>query len=90
VLADRKFEYCHQGKAMDFIKSGEIKTGDGRNPSHIVLREVKKGTYATHIRVLPPEGDPFFILGRYFFKLNEAEADFLQRDLELNGPRETK
>ncbi|MBZ5553674.1 MAG: hypothetical protein LAO21_13200 [Acidobacteriia bacterium] len=75
---------------MDFIKSGEIKTGDGRNPSQIVLREVKKGTYATHIHVLPPDGEPFFILGRYFFKMEEAVADFVQRDLELNGPSEAR
>jgi hypothetical protein len=89
-MAERRIEFCHQGNAMDFIKSGEIKTGEGRNPSHIVLREVKKGTYATHIRVLPPDAEPFLILGHYFFKLEEAETDFVKRDFELNGPHESK
>lgn len=71
---------------MDFIKSGEIKTLDGRHPSQIVLRLVKQGTYATHIRVIPPDGEPYFILGHYFFALEDAQDDFDRRDLELNGP----
>ncbi len=74
---------------MEFLKSGEIKIADGRNPSQIVLREIRKGTYATHIRVLPPESEPYFILGHYFFKLEEAEEDFVRRDLELNGFRQS-
>lgn len=68
------------------LLTGEVKTGDGKYPSRIVLREVKPGTFATHIKVLPPDRDPYFILGRYFFKREEAEVDFYRRDRELEGP----
>jgi hypothetical protein len=61
----------------------EIKTAEGRYPSQVVLREVKSRTYATHIKVLPPGEEPYFILGRYFFNRDEAEADFHKRSREL-------
>jgi len=72
---------------MNQIQISEIKIAEGRYPSQIVLREVKPGTYATHIKVLPPDAEPYFILGRYFFKLEEAEADFCKRIKELEGPQ---
>jgi hypothetical protein len=72
---------------MTLLQSSEIKNSEGRYPSQIVLREVKPGTYATHIKVLPPEVDPYFILGRYFFKREEAEMDFQTRIQELEGPQ---
>jgi hypothetical protein len=67
------------------LSVSEIKTAEGRYPSQIVLREVKSRTYATHIKVLPPGEKPYFILGRYFFNRDEAEADFHQRSRELEG-----
>ncbi len=67
------------------LKESEIQAGRDRYPSRIVLRRVKEKTYATHIEVLPPGGDPYFILGRYFFNLGQAEADFLRRTSELDS-----
>jgi len=61
----------------------EIKTAEGRYPSQVVLREVRSRTDATHIKVLPPGEEPYFILGRYFFNRDEAEADFHKRSREL-------
>ncbi|PYV43534.1 MAG: hypothetical protein DMG06_10190 [Acidobacteria bacterium] len=75
---------------MNLIQTSEIKMAEGRYPSQIVLREVKPGTFATHIKVLPPDADPYFILGRYFFRLEEAEADFHKRIKELEGPQNRK
>jgi hypothetical protein len=49
------------------------------------LRQVKEKTYATHIKVHPPNGEPFFILGHYFFKLEDAEEDFRRRAIELGA-----
>lgn len=71
---------------MELLKTGEVKIKDGRHPSQMVLRKIKDGTYATHIKVSPLDADSFFILGHYFFKLEEAEADFIKRDRELEGP----
>jgi hypothetical protein len=68
------------------LKSGVIKQSPGRHPSQIVLRQIKPGTFATHIKVLPPNAEPYFILGHYFFKREEAEADFETRLTELDGP----
>ena len=60
-----------------------IKTAEGRYPSQIVLREVRSKTYATHIKVHPPGEEPYLILGRYFFSLDEAQNDFHKRSQEL-------
>lgn len=70
---------------IEVLKESEIQAGTDRYPSRIVLRRVKERTYATHIEVLPPGSDPYFILGRYFFKLEEAEADFRRRTGELEA-----
>jgi hypothetical protein len=72
---------------MTIIRTGEIKESEGRHPSQIVLRQVKPGTFATHIKVLPHDSEPYFILGHYFFKREEAEKDFQQRLAELDGPQ---
>jgi len=72
---------------MTSLQSSQIKKSDGRHPSQIVLREIKPGTFATHIKVLPPDAEPYFILGHYFFKREEAEADFQKRIAELDGPQ---
>jgi hypothetical protein len=72
---------------MTVLKAGEITKSNGRHPSQIVLRQTKPGTFATHIKVLPPDTEPRFILGRYFFKREEAEADFENRITELKGPQ---
>lgn len=73
-------------ESIAVIQVGEIKTGEGRYPSQIMLRKVSPTTYATHIKVLPPDAEPYFILGHYFFSLEEAEADFHNRCKELGGP----
>jgi hypothetical protein len=67
------------------LQASEVRECEGRYPSQIVLRQVKEKTFATHIKILPPEGEPYFILGRYFFKLDEAETDFQKRIVELNS-----
>lgn len=65
------------------LRESEIKIAEGRYPSQMVLRQVKEKTYATHIKVHPPDAEPYFILGHYFFSLQEAEADFQRRVTEL-------
>jgi hypothetical protein len=65
------------------LRESEIKVAEGRYPSQMVLRQVKEKTYATHMKVHPPEGEPYYILGHYFFKLEDAEADYRRRAIEL-------
>jgi hypothetical protein len=67
------------------LQVSDVRECEGRYPSQIVLRQVKEKTFATHIKILPPDGEPYFILGRYFFKLDEAETDFQKRVVELNS-----
>lgn len=67
------------------IKTGQIRESEGRYPSQVVLRQIKEKTFATHIKVQPPGAEPYFILGRYFFNLEEAEADFKKREAELKA-----
>ena len=50
-----------------------------------MLRRVKEKTYATHLKVIPPDAEPYFILGNYFFDLKIAQADFERRVRELAG-----
>ena len=69
----------------EFLAS-EIKTAEGKYPSQIVCRQVKPKTFATHIKVHPPDREPYFILGNYFTKREEAEANFHKRVTELEGP----
>ena len=71
--------------AGEVLKRSETKEGKDRYPSRIVLRRVRDKTYATHVEVMPPGGVPYFILGRYFFVLDEAERDFLSRTKEIEG-----
>ena len=68
------------------LLASEIKTAEGKYPSQIVLRQVKPKTFATHIKVHPPDREPYFILGNYFTKREEAESDFYKRVTELEGP----
>lgn len=67
------------------LEASVVKIAEGRYPSQIVLRQVKPTTYATHIKVHPPGAEPYFILGRYFFNLDEATVDFNKRSRELDG-----
>jgi len=69
----------------EVLEMSAIRTAQGRYPSQIVLRRVKEQTYATHLKILPPGGEPYFILGTYFFKLEDAKADFKRRKLELES-----
>lgn len=71
---------------IEEILASEVKTAEGKFPSQIVLRKVKATTFATHLKVLPPERDPYYILGHYFTKREEAEADYYRRIQELEGP----
>lgn len=72
-------------ETQDALRASEIRTAEGRYPSQIVLRQVKEKTFATHLKVMPPEGEPYYILGSYFFSLEEAQADFERRKAELEG-----
>jgi hypothetical protein len=72
-------------ETLEELSASEIRTAQGRYPSQIVLRRVRERTYATHLKVLPPDAEPYFILGCYFFDLQEAQADFQRRKLELEG-----
>ena len=67
----------------ELLGQSEILTAEDRFPSRIVLRKVKERTFATHMEICPAEGEPYFILGRYFFNLGEAQEDFRRRILEL-------
>jgi hypothetical protein len=67
------------------LQESEIIVSKGRYPSQMVLRQVKDKTYATHIKVLPPAAEPYYILGHYFFSRQEAEADFRKRAIELGA-----
>jgi hypothetical protein len=67
----------------EVLQESKILEAEGRHPSRIVLRKVKAKTYATHVEVMPPDDEPYFILGRYFFEKSEAEADFTKRISEL-------
>jgi hypothetical protein len=69
----------------EVLSASEIRTAEGRYPSQVVLRRVKETTYATHLKVMPPETDPYFILGSYFFRLEDAQADFQRRKFELEA-----
>jgi len=69
----------------ELVSASEIRQMEGRYPSQIVLRRIKEKTYATHLKVLPPDAEPYFILGCYFFSLEEAQADFQKRKIELEG-----
>ena len=71
----------------EILEIGEILTAEDRFPSRIVLRRVREKTFATHIEIHPPGGEPYFILGRYFFNLGEAQMDFRRRILELQGTK---
>jgi len=72
---------------MTLLQASEIRASEGKYPSQIVLRQVSSSTYATHIKVLPPNAEPYFVLGHYFFKHEEAAADFQKRLVELEGPQ---
>jgi hypothetical protein len=72
-------------KTQETLRASEIRTGEGRYPSRIVLRQVKEKTYATHLEVMPPDAEPYHILGKYFFSLEEAQADFERRKAELEA-----
>jgi hypothetical protein len=67
------------------LKKSQTCTGPGRHPSQIVLRRINEKTFATHLKVMPPEAEPYYILGNYFFRLGEAEADFERRKSELES-----
>ena len=69
----------------EIVSASEVKETAGRYPSQIVLRRVKEKTYATHLKVIPPDAEPYFILGNYFFDLKIAQADFERRVRELAG-----
>lgn len=69
----------------EILETSVIKTAPGRNPSQIVLHRVKAKTFATHMKVFPPGAEPYLILGRYFFNLEQAKEDFIARSRELDG-----
>ena len=70
---------------IEEILTSQVKTAEGKYPSQIVMRQVKPTTFATHLKVLPPDREPYFILGHYFTNEKEAEADFHKRVQELES-----
>jgi hypothetical protein len=72
------------------LREGRMETASDRLPSQITLRQTGGKTYATHLKVYPPDKEPYFILGHYFFRLQEAEADFTKRVQELSTSMEGK
>ena len=101
VLAQAIGQYLQRyGYSVDVKSSGEeaLRIIEAAQPEIIlldyrlprmdgleVLRRIKDRTYATHIEVLPPSGEPYFILGRYFFSLAEAEKDYQNRTKEIEA-----
>jgi hypothetical protein len=69
---------------IKILHEGKIETGQDRFPSQITLRQTGDKAFATHLKVLPPDKEAYFILGHYFFTLQEAEADFARRVEELS------
>jgi hypothetical protein len=69
----------------EFLDESRIVTSHGRYPTQIVLRQLKERSFATHMKVLPPDGEPYVILGRYFTKIEDAREDFMRRCHELAG-----
>jgi len=70
---------------IEEILASEVQTAEGKYPSQIVMRQVKPTTFATHLKVLPPDREAYYILGHYFTKREEAEADFQKRVQELES-----
>ena len=70
------------------LREGKMETASERLPSQITLRQTGEKTFATHLKVHPPDKEPYFILGHYFFSLQEAEADFSKRVQELSTSME--
>jgi len=70
---------------IEVLATGDVKVADGRYPSRVVLRKMPGGPFATHIEVLPPGGEPYFILGNYFFSLEDARSNFHKRIGELEN-----
>jgi len=69
----------------EVLQQSRVMEAEGRHPSRIVLRRVKANTFATHVQVMPPDDESYFILGRYFFEQSEAEEDFQKRIGELQS-----
>ena len=63
-------------ETQETLRASEIRSAEGRYPSQIVLRQVKEKTYATHLKVMPPDAEPYFILGSYFFSLEGSPGGF--------------
>jgi hypothetical protein len=67
------------------LREGKMETAKDRLPSQITLRQTGDMTFATHLKVYPPDKEPYFILGHYFFSLKDAETDFAKRVQELSN-----
>jgi hypothetical protein len=67
----------------ELLDESRIVTSPGRYPTQIVLRQLKERSFATHMKVIPPDADPYVILGRYFTRLEDAREDFMRRCHEL-------
>ena len=75
-------------EVIKVLREGRMETARDRFPSQITLRQTGVRTFATHLKVYPPDKEPYFILGRYFFSLQDAEADFTKRVQELSTSME--
>jgi hypothetical protein len=72
-------------ESIEELLASNTKEAEGKYPTQVVMRQVKAHTWATHLKVHPPDRDPYFILGSYFTKREDAEASFYKRVQELES-----
>ncbi len=70
---------------IEELLTSNIKEAEGKYPTQVVMRQVKSHTWATHLKVHPPDREPYYILGGYFTKREDAEANFYKRVQELES-----
>lgn len=70
---------------LEELLASKVKEAEGKYPTRVVMRQVKSHTWATHLKVHPPDREPYYILGSYFPKQEEAEANFYKRVQELES-----
>ena len=73
-------------KNVIVYKASPVKEDSDCYPARIVLWEHPENPlqlFATHIEVLPPGQEPYFILGHYDMDINRAVSDYKKRVKQL-------
>ena len=70
---------------IEELLTSKVKEAEGKYPTRVVMRQVKSHTWATHLKVHPPDRAPYYILGSYFTKHEDAEVNFYKRVQELES-----